>query len=51
LLVDWDEKVISFAERKVLSITDEQRPEVISCVSNFARLDEIMEQIKNEKKK
>jgi 16S rRNA (cytosine1402-N4)-methyltransferase len=50
LLVDWDEKVISFAERKVLSITDEQRPEVISCVSNFARLDEIMEQIKNEKK-
>ncbi len=50
LLIDWDERVISFAESKILSIPDEQRPEVISCVSNFARLDEIMDQVEKEKK-
>jgi 16S rRNA (cytosine1402-N4)-methyltransferase len=50
LLVDWDEKVLSFAEGKILSISDEERPEVMSCVSNFSRLDEIMSKIAEEKK-
>jgi len=50
LLVDWDEKVLSFAEGKILSISDEERPEVMSCVSNFSRLDEIMSKIVEEKK-
>jgi 16S rRNA (cytosine1402-N4)-methyltransferase len=50
LLVDWDEKVLSFAEGKILSISDEERPEVMLCVSNFSRLDEIMSKIVEEKK-
>ena len=50
LLVDWDEKVISEAEKKIFSIPGNERPEVILCISNFARLDEIMNEIAEKEK-
>jgi 16S rRNA (cytosine1402-N4)-methyltransferase len=50
LLVDWDEKVISEAEKKIFSIPENERPEVILCISNFARLDEIMNEIEKKEK-
>jgi 16S rRNA (cytosine1402-N4)-methyltransferase len=51
LLVDWDEKVLSEAEKKIFSIPENERPEVILCISNFARLDEIMNEIEGKEKK
>jgi 16S rRNA (cytosine1402-N4)-methyltransferase len=51
LLIDWDEKVISEAEKKIFSIPENERPEVILCISNFARLDEIMNEIEGKEKK
>ncbi len=48
LIVDWDESMLDIAEKKLLEIPEEKRPEIFSVCSNFSEIDSIINQLKDE---
>lgn len=48
--VDIDQDMISVAEEKLLSISEQNRPKIFLVRSNFSQLDEIIEKIRQEEK-
>ena len=48
LIVDWDESMLDVAEKKLLEIPEEKRPEIFSVCSNFSEIDSIINQLKDE---